>query len=186
VACEYAVTEHNMCNTWRPIFCATVRISPGSTTRVAPKNRTWRHNSRQNLDSPQNHLPQGESVCFNTRIHRKHDHQVESLLDVSVHCDHRTFFLCEDTHVGPFEEPTTRGTGQTNDDGCRPAYNTDCRPSVWVCEGPHSSDLILSLNTNESPSPSLIFSLPSEDKGVQFLSHSSGPLLSEKYISFLL
>ena len=43
--------------------------------RAAPKNRTWRHNSRQHFDSPRIPLPQGQPACFNARLHRKHDNQ---------------------------------------------------------------------------------------------------------------
>ena len=77
--------------------------------RAAPKNRTWRHNSRQHFDSPRIPLPQGQPACFNARLHRKHDNQAESLLRASVY--RRTFLRDEHANIGPFEQPTARGTG---------------------------------------------------------------------------
>jgi hypothetical protein len=77
--------------------------------RSSPDNRTCRHNSRQNFDSPRSPRPQGESACFNARLHRKHDHQADSLFGASVY--RRTFLRREHANIGPFEEPKARGTG---------------------------------------------------------------------------
>ena len=77
--------------------------------RAAPKNRTWRHNSPEHFDSPRSPLPQGQPACFNARLHRKHDNQAESLLGASVY--RRTFLRDEHANIGPFEQPTARGTG---------------------------------------------------------------------------
>jgi hypothetical protein len=42
-------------------------------------------------------------------LHRKHDNQAESLLRASVYG--RTFLRDEHANIGPFEQPTARGTG---------------------------------------------------------------------------